>query len=50
MMEIKGTYKGFNYCIKTYGAELYLPLCTKIFNTVGQMKDYVDMRLIGELK
>lgn len=44
-MEIKGNYKGFDYCIKPYGVELYLPLATKIFNTVLQMKDYIDMRL-----
>jgi len=49
-MEAKGKYKAWEYSIKSYGVELYLPHSTKIFNTVGQMKDYIDIRLIEKFK
>jgi len=45
-MAAKEKYKDWEYSIKSYGVELYLPHCTKIFNTVGQMKDYIDIRVI----
>ncbi len=41
----KYNYKGFEYSIKSYGIELYLPLSTQIFRTLTQMKEYINERL-----
>ena len=39
------SYKGFDFAQKPYGIELYLPKSTQIFNTINDMKKYVDLRL-----